>query len=93
MVILVPPEYGLSVMFLKGVHFILNDVLKKNVQLHPAEISRPKSKAHARKIYEQHGLKMVDYYFGLMDLFTYAVIVLEKPKGNLSDAHSIKGNV
>lgn len=79
MVILVPPEQGLSVIFLKGVHFLLNGLLKKNVQLHPAEISRPRSKAHARSIYEKHGLKMVDYYFGIKDVFTYAVIVLKKP--------------
>lgn len=79
MVILVPPEYGLSVIFLKGVHWILNDVLKKGVQLHPAEISRPRIKAHARSMYEHFGLKMIEYYFGFMDVFTYAVIVLEKP--------------
>jgi ubiquinone/menaquinone biosynthesis C-methylase UbiE len=79
MVILVPPEQGLSVIFLRGVHFLLNGLLKKNVQLHPAEISRPRSKAHARSIYEQHGLKMVDFYFGIKDVFTYAVIVLKKP--------------
>ncbi|MBP6343947.1 MAG: glycosyltransferase [Candidatus Omnitrophica bacterium] len=79
MVILVPPENGLSVIFLKGVHYFLNDILKKKVQLHPPEISRPRNKTHARQIYEQHGLRMVDYYFGLMDVFTYAVIVLEKP--------------
>ncbi len=85
MVILVPPENGLSVIFLKAVHYLLNDVLKKNVQLHPPEISRPRNKEHARQIYEQGGLKMVDYYFGIMDVFTYAVIVLEKsgqPAGN-----------
>ncbi|MBL8012256.1 MAG: glycosyltransferase [Candidatus Omnitrophica bacterium] len=79
MVILVPPECGLSVIFLKGVHYILNDVLKKGVQLHPAEISRPRNKAHAKAMYEHFGLKMVEYYFGLKDAFTYAVIVLEKP--------------
>lgn len=79
MVILVPPENGLSVIFLKAVHHLLNNVLKKNVQLHPPEISRPRNKAHARQIYEQCGLTMADYYFGIMDIFTYAVIVLEKP--------------
>lgn len=79
MIILVPPEYGLSVIFLKGVHFLFNDVLRKRVQLHPAEISRPRNKAHAKAMYEHFGLAMVEYYFGLMDIFTYAVIVLEKP--------------
>ncbi len=78
MVILVPPEQGLSVRFLKVVHFILNKILKKNIQLHPAEISRPRSEEHARAMYEQHGLTMVDYYFGPKDVFTYAVIVLQK---------------
>lgn len=79
MVLLIPPEYGLSVIFLKGVHYVLNDLLKKNVQLHPAEISRVQSKKQAKAQYEKFGLKMVDYYFGPMDAFTYAVVVLEKP--------------
>lgn len=84
MVILVPPEKGLSVIFLRGVHYILNQVLRKGIQLHPAEISRPRNRAHARAMYEQFGLKMVDYYFGVKDAFTYAVIVLEKSAGPAS---------
>jgi dolichol-phosphate mannosyltransferase len=78
MVILVPPEGGLSVFFLKGVHFVLNKIFKKDIQLHPPEISRPRSEEHAKSMFEQHGLTMVDYYFGIMDAFTYAVVVLEK---------------
>lgn len=93
MVLLVPPENGLSVLFLKGVHFVLNNILKKNVQLHPAEISRPRNKTHARNVYEQHGLKMVDHYFGWMDLFTYSVIVLENPEGVLKGSVQAKERI
>jgi dolichol-phosphate mannosyltransferase len=89
MVVLVPPENGLSVIFLKGVHFVLNKILRKNVQLHPAEISRPRSEDHARRIYEQHGLTMVDFYFGPMDVFTYAVVVLQKSPA-LAQAAAVK---
>ena len=72
-----PPESGLSVVFLKMVHFILNDVLKRSVQLHPAEITRIQSRRHVKAICESAGgLEMLDYYFGPKDLFTQAVIVL-----------------
>jgi dolichol-phosphate mannosyltransferase len=90
MVILVPPEFGLSVRFLKVVHFILNKILRRNIQLHPAEISRPRSEEHAQEIYEQHGLTMVDYYFGIKDVFTYAVIVLQKNPERAAVAASVQ---
>ena len=35
-----PPEFGLSVKFLKFAHFILNKIFKKKIALHPDEISR-----------------------------------------------------
>lgn len=70
-----PPEYGMSVLFLKLVHFVLNDVLKKNISLHPAEITRVRSKSHIKKYLNQHGYSLTEYNFGIRDLFTYVVVV------------------
>lgn len=73
-----PPEFGLSVMFLKAVHFILNRVLKKNIRLHPDEITRVQSERHVRNLFKQAQFDVVDYYFGPRDAFTYSVIVATK---------------
>jgi dolichol-phosphate mannosyltransferase len=73
-----PPEFGLSVLFLKGVHYVLNTLLKKGVKLHPDEITRIRSKKHAEEMIAAAGFKTVEYYFGLRDAFTLAVIVGEK---------------
>jgi dolichol-phosphate mannosyltransferase len=70
-----PPEYGLSVLFLKLVHFVLNDVLKKNISLHPAEITRVRSRNQIKKYLEQGGYTLTEYRFGIRDLFTYVVVV------------------
>jgi ubiquinone/menaquinone biosynthesis C-methylase UbiE len=73
-----PPEFGLSVIFLKCVHFVLNRILKKNIYLHPEEITRIKSKKHAYQILEGAKFEVVDYYFGPRDAFTYSVIAAVK---------------
>ncbi|MFC1595714.1 glycosyltransferase [Candidatus Margulisiibacteriota bacterium] len=73
-----PPEFGFSVIALKIVHFILNKILKKDIYLHPEEITRVRSKKQVKDLCEQSGLVMTDYYFGPRDLFTQAVVVLEK---------------
>ncbi len=73
-----PPEFGLSVMFLKAVHFILNHILKKNVRLHPDEITQVQSERHVRSLFDQAQFDVIDYYFGPRDAFTYSVIVATK---------------
>jgi ubiquinone/menaquinone biosynthesis C-methylase UbiE len=73
-----PPEFGLSVCFLKTLHFILNKIFKKNVKLHPNEITRVRSLEHVKSIIEQAGLEFVDYYFGSKDIFTQVMIVAQK---------------
>jgi SAM-dependent methyltransferase len=73
-----PPEFGISVCFLKGVHFILNTILKLDIKLHPDEITRVRSKAHVKSLIEQAGLKFIDYDFGVKDVFTHAVIVAQR---------------
>jgi len=72
-----PPEFGLSINFMKVVHFVLQKVLKKkDAKFHPDEVCRVKSKEHIASLIDGSGFQMVDYYFGPRDFFTYAVIVL-----------------
>ena len=79
MVIFWPPEFGASVIFLKGVKWILENIFrKKNVKLHPDEITRVQSRSHVTGIFDQAGFKVLRYYFGLKDFFTYSVIVVER---------------
>jgi SAM-dependent methyltransferase len=75
-----PPRYGLTVLFLKGVHYFFNSVLGKKVQLHPPEPSLIRSKSHAEAMVRLAGFWLVAYDFRIADLFTYAVLVLEKDR-------------
>ena len=73
-----PPEFGLSVSVLKLVHFLFKLAGRKDVQLHPAEISRIKNKKQVEKLFRQCGFNVIEYHFGLGDLFTQVVIIAEK---------------
>ena len=80
MIIFWPPEFGLSVIFFKALKSFLEGVLrKKNVKLHPDEITRIQSRRHALELFGRNGFRVIGYYFGLRDLFTYSIIVVEKP--------------
>lgn len=80
MIIFWPPEFGSSVVFLKGVKWFIERVLgKKGVKIHPDEITRLQSKRHAVGIFERAGFSVRAYSFGLKDFFTYSVIVADKP--------------
>lgn len=73
-----PPEFGTSVIFLKMVHFILNKLLKKNIMLHPPEITRVHSRRQVASFLEKSGFTFEEYAFGPRDLFTYMVVVGRK---------------
>lgn len=73
-----PPTYGLSVFALKLIHFVLNNILRKGIRLHPDEPSLIRSRRQARNYMASADLELVDYSFGIRDLFTYAVVVGEK---------------
>jgi SAM-dependent methyltransferase len=73
-----PPKHGPTVLFLNSTHFILNKILKKNIRLHPEEISLLKSKEQARQILKKTGFKLQKFYFGPKDLFTHCVVVAKK---------------
>lgn len=87
-----PPEFGASVLFFKALGWVFRNLLRrKNVKFHPDEITRVRSKRHMVGIFEEQGWKVIDYYFGPRDLFTYAVAVAERPIGasvsaNVADA-------
>jgi predicted SAM-dependent methyltransferase len=74
-----PPEFGLSVLFLKALTTVLRPLARRDYKFHPDEICRIKSKQHAIDIFQKAGFHMHKYSFGPRDAFTYAVIVAEKP--------------
>jgi dolichol-phosphate mannosyltransferase len=73
-----PPEYGLSVIFLKIIHYVLNDLLGRNIHLHPAEPSRVKSREWVTALIAKHGFSFDAFIFGPRDAFTYSVIVAHR---------------
>lgn len=78
LVIFWPPKYGLSVNFLNSAHFILNDILRRKIRLHPDEISLIEGKTQIQNFINDSGFKMTKFYFGPKDLFTQCVIVAKK---------------
>lgn len=73
-----PPNYGISVIFLNSLHFILNKVIRLNIRLHPDEISLIKSKQEVDNVLKKSGFKLIDFYFGSKDMFTHRIIVAQK---------------
>jgi ubiquinone/menaquinone biosynthesis C-methylase UbiE len=73
-----PPKFGFSVIFLNTTHFILNNILKKNIKLHPDEISLIESQKQVEEILKTTGFKLLKFYFGPKDLFTHCVVVARK---------------
>ncbi len=73
-----PPKYGLSVMFLNTLHFLLNDILIRKIRLHPDEVSLISSKKQVESLLKDCGFKLTRFYFGPKDLFTYCVVVARK---------------
>lgn len=73
-----PPKFGISVMFLNSVHFILNNLLGRKIRLHPDEVSLIESKKQVENLLKENGFRLTDFYFGLKDLFTYCVVIAKK---------------
>jgi len=73
-----PPKYGVSVLYLNLWHFMMNNIFKKNIRLHPLEVSLVGSKQEIIDYAAQSGFSLVDYHFGINDLYTQVVIVLQK---------------
>ena len=73
-----PPEYGLSVKFLKFLKKILFTIFRKDFKFHPDELTRIKSEKHSKELLEKSGFKIIQSYFGVRDFFTHQIIVAEK---------------
>ncbi len=74
-----PPEFGLSVIFFKALGKFLNTFTsKKNVKVHPDELTRLQSFEHAKSLVAGSGFEIIRYYFGPKDIFTQVALVLEK---------------
>lgn len=77
-VIFWPHRYASSVLVLRLAHQFLNDILHKETRLHPEEISLLKSRKHVEDLLHPLQFKIIDYAFGVRDLFVQALIVAEK---------------
>ena len=73
-----PHARATSVAVLNSVHWVMNDVLKKDVRLHPAEVSLVHSEDEARTLLDESGFDLVSYTFGPRDAFVQAVVVAER---------------
>jgi dolichol-phosphate mannosyltransferase len=75
-----PHSRASSAMVLDAAHWVLNDVLHRNIELHPPEITRVRSKAQIECLLCSAGFALQDYYFGARDFFVQAVIVARTGK-------------
>lgn len=73
-----PHAKASSVRVLKFVHWVLTQLLRQDIRLHPAEISLFHSRNNIEPLLKEIGFHIVDYYFGPRDLYVHAVLVMEK---------------
>ncbi len=73
-----PHTYATSVWFLKLVHWVLNDLLRKEVRLHLPEVSLFQSRSQAESLLRDAALDLVEYRFGPADGFVQAVVVAQR---------------
>lgn len=70
-----PHRLATSAFVLDGVHFLVNDVLRKELELHPPEPSRLRDRAEVEELFLSAGLSLARYEFGPRDLFVQAIAV------------------
>lgn len=73
-----PPEFGLSVLALKGFLGVVNRFREVPLELHPPEISRIKSFRWVRDLMARHHFRVVTLEFGWRDLFTHVIVVAQR---------------
>lgn len=74
-----PHKRASSAAVLDGIHFLINDVLGRDIRLHPPEPTRIANRQCAREVLESAGLLLDHYEFGPRDLFVQAVVVGRNP--------------
>jgi glycosyltransferase involved in cell wall biosynthesis len=73
-----PPVYGLSVIALRAIHFVLNRILRRNIALHPPEPTKVRSRRQVGELLQARGFRLEQMSFGIRDAFTYVVVVATK---------------
>lgn len=73
-----PPRYGLSVVVLHSIHWIIAKFNSDFVPLHPQEISLIRSRQSARQLVESAGFTNISFKFAIRDFFTHEVVVAYK---------------
>jgi dolichol-phosphate mannosyltransferase len=73
-----PHARATSVAVLKSVHWVMRDLMKKHVALHPPEVSLLRSKKWAAATLARGGFTLEEYSFGPRDFFVQAEIVARK---------------
>ena len=74
-----PPVYGVSVIALHIIHFVLNRILRRGVQLHPPEPTKVRTRRQIESYLKSVGLQFESMHFGVRDAFTYVVVIASKP--------------
>jgi 2-polyprenyl-3-methyl-5-hydroxy-6-metoxy-1,4-benzoquinol methylase len=78
LVLLWPPVYGLSVIALHAIHFVLNKILRRGIQLHPPEPTKVSSRRQLASYFDAAGFRLRSMQFGPRDAFTYVVVIADK---------------
>jgi SAM-dependent methyltransferase len=73
-----PPVYGLSVIALHTIHFVLNRILRRNIRLHPDEPTKVRSRAQVGNWLAECGFELEKFSFGIRDAFTYAIVTAKR---------------
>jgi dolichol-phosphate mannosyltransferase len=75
LVVFWPHAHATSVFVLNSAHWLLNDVLHKDVQFHPPEVSLVHSRKEAAGLLATGGFDLSSYDFSVKDMFVQAVVV------------------
>lgn len=70
-----PHANATSVKLLSSAHWLLNDVLHKDIRLHPPEHSLIHSREEATELLDAGGFDLASYDFGVKDFFVQSVVV------------------
>jgi dolichol-phosphate mannosyltransferase len=73
-----PPVFGTSVIALKFLRWLFKQALRRDIVFHPAEPSLLRSRKEVRAFLEKGGFQLSEFYFGMRDALTYAVVVADK---------------
>lgn len=75
-----PPIWGLSVIVLRSVKFILQLERRKQISLYPPEINLVKSRRRCAHWISEADLDLEQFSFGIGDFFTHQIVIARKTK-------------